>query len=56
MKKVMEDITIIRNNKNKSTNNSYKSNKSQLILGKSSKRSQPKSGNDSNSTIKHSLK
>jgi hypothetical protein len=38
--------TIIRNNKNKSTNNSYKSNQSQLISGKDSKRSQPKSGND----------
>ena len=33
--------------KNKSTNNSYKSNQSQLIPGKGSKRSQPKSGNDS---------
>ena len=38
--------TIIRDNKNKSTNNSYKSNQSQLISGKGSKRSQPKSGND----------
>lgn len=38
--------TIIRNNKNKSTNDSYKSNQSQLISGKGSKRSQPKSGND----------